>query len=389
MKTLIHNGKIVLEDRIIEDGYLIIHEDKIQEISDSSFLNKSFDEFDEVIDGKNMYVFPGIIDIHSDAIEREMEPRPNTLLPFKFSFYELEKKLAACGITTMYHSLSLGEGVGVRSIDRVLELIEELSAYIKNKRSCINHRVHLRYEILYLEGIKTVLKLLKEDKFQYLSLMDHSPGQGQYKKADGYALYAKEVWGMDDDKIEKFLDNLKELHNEVDWNVLAQIVEFANEKGMNVASHDDDTIQKINLLLNMGVKVSEFPINLETAKYATEKGMLTCVGAPNIIRGGSHNNNLKAIDAIINNAAGIVCSDYIPAAMLSAIFIVNEEIKDLSKVVSMFTINPAKAVGIDQERGSIQAGKKADLILVEVYDGHPLVRKTICDGKLVYKNEYK
>lgn len=389
MKTLIYNGKLVLEDGIVENGYLIIHEDEIIEVGKPPSLGKSLEEFQEIIDGENMYVLPGIIDIHSDAIEREMEPRPNTLLPFKFSFYELEKKLAACGITTMFHSLSLGEGVGVRSIDRVLELVEELTTFINNKRSCINHKIHLRYEILYLEGIKIILNLLKEEKIHYLSLMDHSPGQGQYKKADSYALYAKEVWGMDDASIDKFLNQLKDLHDEVDWKVLAQIVGLAHEKGINVASHDDDTIEKIDLLFNMGVKVSEFPINLETAKYAVQKDMLTCVGAPNIIRGGSHNNNLKAMDAITNHGAHIVCSDYIPASMLQALFIVGEAIQDISAAAALFTINPAKAVGIDKERGSIKAGKKADIILVELYDDHPITRKTLCDGKIVYQNNYK
>ncbi|EQG81173.1 amidohydrolase family protein [Clostridioides difficile DA00174] len=117
MIKLIHNANIVLEDMILENGHLIIEGDTIKKVSNDK-IDYAFDfnEIDEIIDAKNLYIIPGIIDIHSDAIEKEIEPRPSTLLPFNMAFYELDKKLPANGITTVYHSISLGDGVGVRSM---------------------------------------------------------------------------------------------------------------------------------------------------------------------------------------------------------------------------------------------------------------------------------
>ena len=141
------------------------------------------------------------------------------------------------------------------------------------------------------------------------------------------------------------------------------------------------------MIKNIGINVSEFPITLEVAKHSKKLGVLTCLGAPNIVRGKSHNNNLKAMDAILEDCCDIVCSDYLPSAMIKSMCIVAERINNLNKAVSLFTSNPAKAVGIYDERGSIKENKKADLVLVDIDSEYPKVVNTIVNGKTVYKRE--
>ena len=248
----------------------------------------------------------------------------------------------------------------------------------------INHKIHLRYEVLYYEGLEIVLSLIENNMVDYLSFMDHSPGQGQYPTDEGYEIFAQKVWGIkDNNKVKEFLSDLKFRHKSLDWNNLKNIISKANEKNVKIASHDDDTKDKIDQIKGLGLSVSEFPMNIETALYAKHQGLYACVGAPNILRGGSHNNNLRAMDAVIKNCADIVCSDYLPTSLISAIFKIFDETDDIINAVNTATLNPSLATGINQKYGSIEAGKKADIIIVDIYDSCPIVRKTISNGSLV------
>ncbi len=174
----------------------------------------------------------------------------------------------------------------------------------------------------------------------------------------------------------------------VDWRQLEEVAMVAYQQGVRVASHDDDTPEKLEAMLKLGVTVSEFPINLKTALYAKAKGLHVVVGAPNVVRDASHGNNLRAIEAIAHGTADTLCSDYYPPAMLAAVFKLVAKGMALPSAARMVSQNPAKALGIDQHYGSLAVGKQADLLMVEVYDGHPLVHKTFVGGVPVYQAQY-
>ncbi|MEW6697075.1 MAG: phosphonate metabolism protein PhnM [Bacillota bacterium] len=384
MNKAIINGKLVLPDQVT-DGTLIIEDGRIKHILREQW---AVTDQSDIINAGDLYVLPGLVDIHSDAIEKEIEPRPNTLFPFEMSFYELEKKLAACGITTMYHSLSFGDGVGVRDCDRAIEVLKNIH-HLRSRRTMINHALHLRYEVLYLEGLAIVKELIDSGMVDYLSFMNHTPGQGQYAQDEQYAEYAEKVWGVRGDETKDFLQGLKDLNQKVDWQQLKKLAQLAHAKGIHTASHDDDTIEKVYALQEWGIKVSEFPVTLETAKYAHQIGLYVCVGAPNVIRGKSHSNNMRAMDAIREGCADILCSDYLPTSLLAAVFAVHSERIGLPQAVNMVSLNPARAVGIDRETGSLEEGKRADLILVELRDKYPLVRQTLSRGVTVYEGNYR
>jgi alpha-D-ribose 1-methylphosphonate 5-triphosphate diphosphatase len=383
--------QLVLPDRTTE-GTVWIEDGRIVRVETGALghdaENLARDGLAVVLHAEGSYLLPGLIDLHSDAIEKEIQPRPNTHFPLPMSHYELEKKLAGCGITTMYHAISLSDGIGVRSNDTVQEIAHAISTYRK-KAALIRHRIHLRYELTNLAGLALVHDLLEQELIDLLSYMDHTPGQGQFSSPGSYANYMKKTYGGDESEIQELVEMISENQKRLDWEALNRLASRALEKGIRLASHDDDSPAKVNQVLGLGAVISEFPVNLETAFYAKSQGMHVCVGAPNVVRGSSHSNNMRAIDAIKAGAADMLCSDYVPSAMLAAIFLLAERHMPLHEAVRLATFHPAQALGLDGEWGSVEAGKKADLILVELNEGYPLVRATIVDGMIVYQTDYR
>jgi len=386
-KICIYNAQIILPDKVVK-GYILIDGQRISEVVEGSCSGvRGYSDVTE-IDAEGCYVMPGMIDLHSDAIEKEIQPRPNTLFPIDMSFYELEKKLAVSGITTMYHSLTLSDEWGVRDINMVIDIIRSINR-LKQTRPMINHKIHLRYELTFVAGVSVLESFIKDKSIEYMSYMDHTPGQGQFKDAELLKHFTMEHHGMKELEFDQFLDRTYENQARIDWFKLLNLAKVAKLKGIRLASHDDDTREKIDTLLKWEGKVSEFPINLETAAYARSKGVHVCVGAPNIIRGQSHSNNLKAIEAITNDAADIICSDYLPSAMLPAVFHLTREGIRLTEAVKMVTLNPAMALGIDNDVGSLEVGKSADLIIVEMHQDYPILRKALVGGDIVFQSDFR
>jgi len=337
-----------------------------------------------IIDAKGQYVLPGLIDIHCDTIEKEIQPRPNTLFPLDMALLEFERKLPLHGITTMYHSLSLGIGISLRGDHLLTGMVDYIHHYNK-RRAMIRNRIHLRYEVSHLDGLPIVEQYLKEGKIDYLSFMDHSPGQGQYREPGSFERYVMKNQGVGLDEVHAIVKELQERRQLVDWGQLRRLGNLAKQNGIAIASHDDDSAEKIEESISFGVTVCEFPINREAAQHASAKGLHVCVGAPNVVRGGSHDKNLRAIDAIKEGSANILCSDYHPSSLLAAVFkLAGEGTAALPEAVRMASLHPARALGADRELGSIEPGKAADLILVDQFDHLPWVTAAIVDGETIY-----
>lgn len=382
-RICIYNAQIVLPEKVVK-GYILIEGNRISEVAENDFPRINCYSDITMIDVKGCYVMPGIIDLHSDSIEKEIQPRPNTLFPINMAFYELEKKLAVSGITTMYHSLTMSDEWGVRNVDMVIEVINTINK-LKQTRPMINHKIHLRYELTFLAGVSTLEGLIKDKSIDLISYMDHTPGQGQFKDAQALKNFTIQQHGKKEQEVDDFLDKTFECRAKIDWFKLVSLAKIAKNQGIRLAFHDDDTRGKIDTLLMYGGTVSEFPINLDTAVYARSLGINVCVGAPNIIRGKSHSNNMRAIDAILNKAANIVCSDYLPSAMLPAVFRLVKEGINFTEAVKMVTLNPAQALGIDNDVGTVEVGKSADLLIVEMHQDYPILRKTLVGGNIVFQ----
>jgi len=379
-RLILTGGFAVLPSSTVKAD-LILESGRITDIITDRTIQPGAD--DRVLDVTGAWILPGLIDIHCDTIEKEIEPRPNTLFPLEMAFLQFERKLAGHGITTMLHSLSLGVGLSIRGEHLVSEVIELIRKY-RGTGAMIRHGVHLRYEISHLTGIPLAEQLISEGAIDYFSLMDHAPGQGQYRREGAFERYVMKNQGVDLEEVSRIVKELQERRSQIDWDKLMALTGQARVRGIPVASHDDDSKEAVERSKAFGAAVSEFPLELEAAAYARSLGMGVCVGAPNIVRGGSHDGNMSAEEAVKKGAADLLCSDYHPASLLHAIFLLEQRGIPLAGAAALATINPARMLGRENEIGSVEIGKKADLIVVRKHHHIPLVQHTIVDGIPIY-----
>jgi Metal-dependent hydrolase involved in phosphonate metabolism len=387
MRTAIKNGRIVTEDAVIADRVLLVEDDCIKGIVEDGGIDA------DELDAGGAFVTPGFIDTHSDMIEPLIQPRPSTTIDFEIAIREAEKQLITQGITTMYHSVSLytdstfGENQ-VRTLPNV-EKLTNIVARLNAGPHLIHHRVHLRYEIENLSALPFVQRMVEQRLIHEISFTDHTPGQGQYSDLAEYknTVFAYSHGKVNEDLFEKLLAHHRG-KKIADFDSLRGIAQTARQNGIPVASHDDDCVEKLETNLALGVEVSEFPVSLEVAREAKKRGFFTVIGAPNLLRGKSHNGNLSAGEAIENGVADILCSDYYPSAILHAVFKLYREGVDLPRMIRMVTANPAKAMKIYDERGSLAPGKKADVLLISEFDGHPAVTGAMVNGRFAARLAY-
>lgn len=385
----ITNGKIVAPNGMIENKALLIEGDRIKAIADAA------DGAAQIIDARGRFVTPGFIDVHSDRIEQFIQPRPASQMDFELALKECERELLHLGITTMYHSLSLFKdeffGKSPLRTKANVQRIADLIGNIHHRSHLIRHRFHLRIEIDNFEAFDIAKTMIANRQVQEISFMDHTPGQGQYRDL---AIYERAIAHYHGKEIETLgMAEIVAYHRRkpvLSCAQLKELTDLAHQNGIAVASHDDDDEQKLELNRRIGVDISEFPIRIDTARAARQKGFYTVVGAPNILLGGSHSGNMSAAAAIRDNCADIVCSDYYPPAILHSIFIMSRQHGiPLHEMVNKATLNPARAMKTDADYGSLEAGKKADLVMIDILDNHPVVTQVLVDGKITAQVEYR
>lgn len=387
---LLTNGKIVTEDGILQGYDLLIENDVIRKIAEKGSLRTIGIE---KIDVKGSYIAPGFVDIHSDYIENMASPRPTSVMDFNISLREAEKVLLNDGITTTFHSLSfygldLFENKPVRKRENVIKLMDVINK-THNEKHLIRHRFHARVEIDSIDEVENIKNYIKEGNVHLLSFMDHTPGQGQYRDIDTYRKILKGYKNVSDSEIDEMVEARRNKAT-ITVDVMKEIADLAKERNIAIASHDDDSVEKIDFVKELGASISEFPITADVARAAQKEGMLTIAGAPNVLLGKSHAGNLSAAEAIQEKCIDILCSDYYPAAMLHAIFKLNENYGiDLCEAFKYVTINPAKAVKMENVIGSIKEGKKADILIIEKLDEIPVITSVFVDGKLMSKINYR
>lgn len=363
---------IVTSEEIICDVCLGIESGYIVSISSESLKARKTLKF------KGCLVIPGIIDLHCDAIEKEIEPRPDVRFPYDIALLELDKRFASCGITTVFHAISFAEGeLGLRSVSEAKKLIN-LIERVKDRTLCRNF-VHLRFEISNIEAVDDIIDLINEKRVSLLSFMDHTPGRGQFKNEESYISYLQRTYNLNKEKALEIIEKKKE-KAELSREIMEKIAEVCNQKGIPLASHDDNSPEKVDYMKRLGVKISEFPVNLPTAIHAAQNGLYVCLGAPNLIRGASHSGNLRAIDALKADVCHILVSDYLPWTLYHAPFLLARmRVMSLPSAIRLVTLNPAKALNLDS-LGSIEINKIADLVVVELQEDIPQVLATFRGG---------
>ncbi|MEL6522712.1 MAG: alpha-D-ribose 1-methylphosphonate 5-triphosphate diphosphatase [Pseudomonadota bacterium] len=367
--------KLILADHVIENGSVRVENGVIAEIVESTGQPSGFT------------IFPGFIDMHGDMIELELEPRPRVDFPMEVAVGHLDARLAASGVTTAYAGVSFSRNAkdgDRRSFEHTSGIIRALKENIAGLR--VDHRIHARFDMTYTGAIAALEGLLKAGAVDLVSVMDHTPGQGQYRdleKLVAYRLSSKA--GATEDEIragiaasiaaatatEQVLENLN------------NVSRLCKSHGVAMASHDDDTVAKTNLMADIGAVISEFPVSLEAAETAASRGMMIAMGAPNAMRGQSYSGNLSARDAHSAGLLHMLAADYHPGAILPAIRALAPADPDgLAGAVRLASVNPARALGLD-DRGELALGKRADLFIVDQSDR---VVQTISAGDIIFSN---
>ncbi len=377
--------KIVLPDQTLERGSILIEDGLIVDIIEGAAPITV-----PILNG--LTLIPGLIDLHGDMLERDVQPRPSARFPTEIGLLELDKRLAGAGITTAYAAISFAwRGNDLRSQESATEMIETLNRL--NDDTLVDMYVHARFEVTNSSTGPILSDLLERQLVQLVSIMDHTPGQGQYSDVDRYLNFMQKWLGVDINVLgtskEEIMTKMKaniieQAEAPRDWDVVRDVIAIALKHNIPIASHDDDTMQKVIEQAEMGVTISEFPVSREAAKAAKDNGMYTIMGAPNAYRGRSTSDNLSAMDAINDGLVDILATDYYPAAMLHTAFkLYRDDIMPLHESIKLVSSNAADAMHMT-DRGRIEKGYSADLVLVQENTKFPQVRGTFRKGQPIY-----
>lgn len=339
------------------------------------------------IEGKGQTLMPGFIDMHGDMIEQELEPRAGVDFPMPVALGALDARLAASGVTTAYASVSFSRGVRDgerRSFAHTSNIIRQLHAAMPEMR--IDHRIHARFDITFENAVGVLGQLIDDDQVDLVSLMDHTPGQGQYRNLEIHIKNKAAHHGISETEARQMVANAiaeRTRPQDVILGNMQTVAKMCHAHSVALASHDDDTVDKARLMASLGAVIAEFPVTMDAASEAVSKGMMTAMGAPNAMRGQSYSGNLSARDLHAAGLLSILAADYHPAAILPAVRILAAGDPDgLAGAVRLATANPARALGLN-DRGMIAVGKRADLIVVDPQDR---INLTLSNGNVVYAN---
>ena len=376
---VVENATVVTPDTVLEHASVRVEEGRISEVRAGPVANGAMR-----IDGSGKLLLPGFIDLHGDAIEKEIEPRPRTLFPIDYAIHELDKRLAACGVTTTYHSISFADGeIGTRSNELASRIVSEVAARAPHLK--VRTRVHARFEITDRSAVPVLAERIDRGEVGLLSFMDHTPGQGQFQEVTSFKAYYGTVYGKSDAELDGIIESKVRSQAESAPESVRTLLAHARGRGLALASHDVDSAEKVTWLEEQGIGITEFPVNMDTVRAATVAGIHVMLGAPNVFRGRSQAGNLSAREAIAGGHGDILCSDYAPQAMLHAVLLLARlGLLPLHEAAKLVSLQPARAVGLDARTGSIEPGKDADLVLVDPGDELPHVLRTFVAGREVF-----
>lgn len=379
------NLKLVLPDRVIPRGALAVEDGLIADAIEGDPPGPS-------LDARGLTAVPGMIDMHGDMLEREILPRPKAEFPTDLALIEVDKRLASSGVTTAYAAVSFAwhKNDGIRSEERARQIM----ATVNEMRPVLltDHYVHARFEITNPEAGGALTDLLNQRRVHLISIMDHTPGQGQYRDIERYIQFSiqwhKRQTGEDitGDHVKRQIEKAQQRPKA--WDAVESIAKLAKEHGVVLASHDDDSVEKVAFLDSIGVSISEFPVTGAAGREARRRGIHIAMGAPNAFRGQSTTEgNLSASDAVAAGITDILATDYYPPAMLQAVYAIERRgILPLHEAVKLVAQNPAEALGFT-DRGRIEPGLRADIALAEE-GGRPRVRATLREGIPIYWDRY-
>ncbi|WP_152047534.1 alpha-D-ribose 1-methylphosphonate 5-triphosphate diphosphatase [Aureimonas psammosilenae] len=375
-EEVFRNAAIVLPDEIVH-GSLLVRDGAIADISTGSVSAG--------IDCDGEFLTAGLVELHTDHLEGHYAPRPGVRWNMLGAIQAHDAQIATSGITTVFDCLRMGsdDGGGYEA-GEMRALADTIEQAGREGRLRAEHRLHLRCEVSSPDVLDAFAWFQTDPAVRLVSLMDHAPGQRQFQSMDQYILYHKTKRGLSDAAFDALVARRIEQSARFSEPHRRAIAEHCRAAGVALAAHDDATLAHVEESRTDGVVVSEFPTSLEAARAAHGAGMAVLMGAPNVVRGGSHSGNVSAAELLDNGVLDILSSDYVPLSLIQAAFDLSERI-GLPASMRLVSSNPARVAGL-ADRGAIQPGLRADLLRVRAPTGAgtpPVVRGVWRGGERV------
>lgn len=370
----IRNARIVSADRVFS-GSMTVSQGRISAL-DSEVSGLAGEDW------RGDYLLPGLVEVHTDNLEKHLMPRPKVHWPVMPAILAHDAQVAAAGITTVLDAIAVGD------IDPDSVRMQTLQPCVTGLRTAqeagllrVEHFLHMRLELAEPDLLAMFSPFLQDERLKLVSLMDHTPGQRQWTDLTHYRVYVTGKRGWSEQKVDKMLGLLLERqqrHVAENRNLVIQACQ-QHAHPIPLASHDDTTAEHVHEGVAGGVSISEFPTSLLAAQTARQQGLAIVMGAPNRVRGGSHSGNVSASELARHDLLDILSSDYVPASLLQAAFMLQEDGYDLPKAIATVSRAPAHSLGL-HDRGEIAVDLKADFIRVRMLDQLPVVIAAWRDG---------
>jgi alpha-D-ribose 1-methylphosphonate 5-triphosphate diphosphatase len=366
-ETILTNATLILEDGVLH-GTIVIRDGLIADITEGRTKAAGAEDLAGDI------LMPGIIDLHTDNLERQVQPRPGARWPSRSAFLAHDAQCAAAGVTTVFDALCVGN-LNFDIDDRVKTFrdgVEDLTALAGSGLFKSDHFLHLRCEMPAENMLGLVEDTIPHPLTRMVSLMDHTPGVGQYADLERFRR-RKGIDGLLLAEVDAQIAELQARRLELrapQRRLLLEMVHSSRQRGRTIvlASHDDETLGEVEENHADGITISEFPVRLAAARAAKALGMDVIAGAPNIVRGGSHSGNVSAADLLAAGAVDALASDYVPPALIEAAFAAADAGLPVPQAVALVTSGPARLAGL-ADRGRLAVGLRADLLRARRHGG--------------------
>jgi alpha-D-ribose 1-methylphosphonate 5-triphosphate diphosphatase len=375
-ETILTNAVLVLRDETLA-GTIVMHGGAIIDIqAGRSHATTAID-----LDGDT--VIPGVVDVHTDNLERQVQPRSLARWPSRSAMVAHDAQCAAAGVTTVLDALCLGDlGFDKERIKTFQDGVVDLDALTHAGLLKADHYLHLRCEVPALDMLELFDPVADHPLVRMISLMDHSPGVGQYANMDFYRKLRRQG-GLDEATVERRIKEMQEQRARLRDPNRRALLDRVRGTTIALASHDDRTEDEITENAADGIRISEFPVTMEAAVAAKRAGMQVIAGAPNIVRGGSHSGNVAAADLVRASAVDAFASDYVPPSLVEAAFqCAREEGILLPEAIAMVSDHPAQMSGLP-DRGRLETGLRADMVRIRMHGTLPIVRQVWRAGERV------
>lgn len=384
-EQILTHAKIVTAERVFT-GTVVLRDGLISEVDDS------ISQLPQAQNLNGDYLLPGLVELHTDNLEKHLSPRPGVDWPSASAVMSHDTQIIAAGITTVFDALSIGDvnpkGKRMQQLPGMVDAIAKANAADMTRAE---HRLHLRCEVCHPDTLSVFRDLVEQPLVQLVSVMDHSPGQRQFALESKYREYYMGKYHLSSEQMDAFI--VEQVANSKTYSdrYRRAIVDICLARGLSVASHDDATLAHVEESAGYGMSIAEFPTTLEAAQGCRRLGMSVLMGAPNIVRGGSHSGNIAAATLAEEGLLDILSSDYYPASLLQAAFTLGAQLEaaddstgaGLARAVTTVSLAPARSAGL-HDRGEIRVGLRADLIHARAIGTLPVIQQVWRQAKRVF-----